>query len=145
MVDPTGWTFEQRYNYLKNCTPKEWESICKQCGICCLHKYANILGKTRYTSISCEHFDIETKKCSCYNVRLNEDDCVKVDLDLVKARKLIPASCGYVEFLYGPAPYPAQFDFKTAKPEFLCGNTDYLTLKRNLIPESVNWNRRKKR
>ena len=145
MVDPTGWTFEQRYNYLKNCSEKEWESICKGCGICCLYKYETIFGKIRYSAIVCNELNLDTRQCACYNTRLGQNDCCKIDLDQVMIRKLMPSSCGYVEFLHGRAPYPAKFDLKTAKFVRNFEPLGFYALKRNKIHGSLNWNRINKR
>lgn len=142
MVDNNGWSFEQRLDYLKKCSVSQWEEICKRCGICCLKKiYDPTTGITGYTRLSCENLNTETGQCLKYQKRLREKNCAKVDLKLVLEAKEIPASCGYLEFLYGPALVPASVDFRNVRPHPTNIKLTEFDVMRNLIPESIFWNR----
>ena len=44
----------------------EWESICDQCGMCCLVKVNDALGNVYLTDVRCAALDKETHKCKCY-------------------------------------------------------------------------------
>lgn len=44
----------------------EWESICEQCGICCLMKVNDALGNVYLTNVRCAALDQNTRKCKCY-------------------------------------------------------------------------------
>lgn len=100
-------------------------------------------GGTAYLRTVCKDLDLKTKKCTVYETRLNKPNCKKVNLDVVLKGELIPASCGYSEFLYGPAEFPAKIDFQTLRPIKNMNNMGLSDIMGLLIPESVLWNKRK--
>ena len=105
---------QKRADTLAQMTPVEWDKICKKCGICCLAKIEiNLDLPCRKTSVlylkqCCENFDIKTKKCTVYQTRLNKPHCEKVDMNVILNTNILPASCGYVEYIFGPAKTPAK-------------------------------------
>lgn len=147
---------QRRADTLARMTSCEWDAICKRCGICCLKKIGicNIDentgmvydSTTLYLKSCCDKFDTKTCRCSVYKTRLNEPNCEKVNMDIVLAGDLLPASCGYVEYIFGPAPFPARVDFKQVRPisdDDVAKMSD-VELRQNMIFESVLWGRRQK-
>ena len=73
---------------------EEWDAICLKCGKCCVFK--DFKGGTAYFSNRiCDGLDMTTARCTRYEKRLC-DDCVKVDMILVKYQpELLPETCAY--------------------------------------------------
>lgn len=90
----------------------EWESICEQCGLCCLVKVADVYGRIWLTNIHCDMLDVETRKCKCYPENTVEQDsekrvCVKQDCCFLDYNTLyndyiVPACCAYVQHFREP-------------------------------------------
>lgn len=143
----TKLTAEQqaRVNELKQMSPLQWESICKGCGICCLCKttlcFTPSLQQTFFMDVCCDHLDKKTKKCTIYNERLDtyKEHCRKVDINIVLDGELLPASCGYVEYVYGPAPSPINVEFDKIGRESDVNLDDLDEVIPHLIMESCNW------
>ncbi len=137
---------QERVAQLRRMTPREWDAICKKCGICCLIKFDMGGNQIVYIKRSCVHLDCNSRECKIYSERLTcrLGKCHKVDIDLVLAGGMVPDSCGYREYIFGPAKYPAVVDFSTVRP------MDDLKIKRIspqeffacIIPESIRWNNR---
>ena len=144
MIDPTNMTFEQRLDYLSKLAPREWDAICRSCGMCCLIKVGIGFGSRRmiYSKIACDKLDLKTKKCTCYARRLEKKECHKLDLKSLQEGKVVPASCAYSEFLYGPAKYPADIDFGTVLPERKMGQLSIIEFARCFLRRSIKWNKR---
>lgn len=51
-----------------------WESICQQCGICCLAKFIDKFGNVFLTNVRCAALDKDTRKCRCYAAELENRD-----------------------------------------------------------------------
>ncbi len=114
---------QKRVNEMKKMTPEQWDNLCKGCGICCLCKIELEIepGAPRvfYARACCNGLDIKTKRCKIYKDRLKNKNtmCEKVDLDLILNRDLLPRTCGYIEYIYGPAPRKITVDWKNVKAE----------------------------
>jgi len=146
---------QERANRLARMTPAEWDAICKRCGICCLKKLSvdieDVSAKatyieTVYLKRCCSNFNTKTKRCEIYSERLNAPNCRKVDMDVILEGKLLPASCGYVEYIFGPAPFPANIDFNTVRPidnDKMPFMTPY-DVEKEVIWPSVLWNLRQR-
>ncbi len=141
MTKMTNLTDAQRMRVeeMKRMTPQEWDTLCKNCGICCLCK-TSIASNTIYLSKCCQYLNKETKQCDIYPNRLHRRgaNCAKVTLDIVLDGQLVPRTCGYVEYIYGPAPEKINLDWSIV--------TNYepgvpMTVK-DFIEESVLWNHR---
>jgi len=63
-------------------------------------------------------------------------------MDVILEGKLLPASCGYVEYIFGPAPFPANIDFEMVWPisDAEMASMTFDNVKREIIPVSVLWN-----
>lgn len=132
---------------LKQMSPQQWETVCKKCGVCCLVKMQIGAGKsmdTYYTNICCDAFNPVTRQCTMYNNRLSREkkDCKKVDINVILEGKLVPRTCGYVEYIFGPAPFKIFVDWRTVRPETLVDMKSPLQVMQRLILESQNWNKR---
>lgn len=145
---------QRRAAQLRRMTPREWDAICKRCGVCCLEKISVYLAdessatvtdiKTAYLKRCCDKFDTKAHCCTVYQTRLGQSGCEKVTMDVILEGKLLPASCGYVEYIFGPALYPADVDFRNIRPitddEFQeMSDTE---IQQSIIPESLLWNER---
>ena len=85
----------------------EWESICEQCGLCCLVKVADNFGRIWLTNIRCDMLDAETHKCTCYPENTDEcdsgvrasvkPDCCFLNHDNLHNDYIVPACCAYVQ------------------------------------------------
>lgn len=145
-----------RADELSRMTSDQWDAVCKRCGVCCLEKIeihnsdvAALLGKdnaTLYLKRCCDKFDMRTCRCSVYNTRLAQPDCEKVNMDTILDGKSLPASCGYVEYIFGPAPFPAQVEFRQVRPIAPDGVEKMSATKigQEAILESVFWNVRQR-
>lgn len=138
----------QRVEKMKKMTPEQWESLCKGCGICCLSKIELEIepgaAKTFYTHACCNWLDVKTKRCKIYKCRLKDKNnmCEKVDLDLILNRDLLPRTCGYVEYIYGPAPRKITVDWNNVKPEKDVDFKNMFSVFWHTILNSDTWNTR---
>ena len=82
---------------LAEMTAVEWESLCDNCGKCCLHKLEDEdTGKIAFTSVACRLINLNTCRCTRYNER------TKLVAECLDIRKLdfenfnwLPATCAY--------------------------------------------------
>ena len=92
--------------YIIEGTP-QWESICKQCGLCCLIKYHDPLGNIYMTNVRCAALDKNTHKCKCYASDMGARDngcenCIalggmRVTRETLNNEYPVPSFCPYVE------------------------------------------------
>ncbi len=76
---------------LSEMTAEEWESLCDNCGKCCLHKLEDEdTGDIYFTSVACNQIDLDTCRCSHYAERSR---LVPECLDL---RQLDLAGCNWL-------------------------------------------------
>ena len=84
-----------------------WESVCEQCGLCCLIKVFDTFGRVWLTDIRCDMLDPETRKCKCYpkstSERNSKSGCSKhncrfLDMDSLHNDYIVPACCAYVQY-----------------------------------------------
>ena len=85
----------------------EWESVCEQCGMCCLVKYCDNLGNVYLTNVRCAALDKNTHKCKCYNADMDSRDngcenCIDLGGTCVTRETLnndypVPSFCPYVK------------------------------------------------
>ena len=83
---------------LAEMTAVEWESLCDNCGRCCLQKIGNgDSGKIKYLAISCEYLDISTCRCLVYENRKRlKPDCVKLSPKKIsQVMGWLPTTCAY--------------------------------------------------
>jgi uncharacterized cysteine cluster protein YcgN (CxxCxxCC family) len=95
----------------------EWNAICRHCGVCCLNTY-KVKDTLVYAANACEYQDAATRKCNIFDTgralqtKDNEPICHKFQIGHIILGKSMPDSCAYVEFIFGPAEYPANVDWK---------------------------------
>lgn len=134
---------QQRLEQLRNMTSAQRDAICKRCGVCCLYKWNGPFGKTLFMDLHCEHLNPRTRMCNVYNKRTRVcDECRLITPDIIIEGRLLPASCGYMEYVFGPAQLPARIDNLHTQPITDKG-FDFLTpaqLAQHIIQESVFWN-----
>ena len=85
----------------------QWESICEQCGMCCLLKYCDDLGNIFMTNVRCAALDKDTRKCACYASDMNARDngcenCIALNGARVTYETLnndypVPSFCPYAQ------------------------------------------------
>jgi len=82
---------------LKQMSPKEWESLCDGCGLCCLIKIEDeSSGEIFNTTVSCRQLDIEHCRCRDYKNRLSTVTmCLQLSLENLPTLNWLPESCAY--------------------------------------------------
>ena len=77
-------------------TPEEWESLCEQCGICCLEKYEDDSGTIFFTQTPCRYLDLATRQCKIYKRRFEiNPECIRLTEKLVRTLPWLHNGCGY--------------------------------------------------
>jgi hypothetical protein len=82
---------------LSEMTDQEWESLCDNCGKCCLHKLEDEdTGDIYFTSVACKLFDIKTCRCTQYQAR-NQliPECLDVKQLPIENYHWLPSTCAY--------------------------------------------------
>ena len=82
---------------LMEMTSSEWESLCDNCGRCCLHSLKDgKTGKIEFLAVSCRFLDISTCRCSVYEKRQQiAKDCTKLSPNKIRRIKRLPYTCAY--------------------------------------------------
>jgi hypothetical protein len=75
----------------------EWESLCDNCGKCCLLKLEDEdTGQVDYTDVACKLLDSHSCKCTKYPERKKYvPDCIKLTVKLIDKLKWMPSTCAY--------------------------------------------------
>ena len=78
-------------------TSAEWESLCDNCGRCCLHSVRDgKTGKIQFIAVSCRFLNISTCRCTVYSDRKQMDpDCITLSPAKVREIKRLPYTCAY--------------------------------------------------
>lgn len=135
----------QKIYELENMAPDKFEAICKRCGVCCLCKMdlKPIESRTVFMRVRCAHLNPRTKLCEIYPGRLQAShDCSKVDMNIILHSDLIPDSCGYREYIFGPAKHPAKIDFNKTCSEDEIDFDDPADVFPRIIIDSHYWTQR---
>ncbi|WP_240007546.1 YcgN family cysteine cluster protein [Pseudaquidulcibacter saccharophilus] len=76
---------------------EEWESLCDNCGKCCLIRLEDEDNGDIYnTDVHCKLFDNKSCRCSDYDNRVKYvPDCVKLDKENVFNLSWLPQTCAY--------------------------------------------------
>ena len=81
---------------LQQMNTTEWESLCDQCGKCCLHKFEDEdSGEIDYTNVSCKLLNDD---CQCQNYAQRKQfvpDCIALTIDALDEFKWLPSTCAY--------------------------------------------------
>ena len=82
---------------LAEMTAEEWESLCDNCGKCCLHKLEDEdTGKIAFTSVACRLINLNTCRCTRYNERTKlVVECLDIRKLDVEKYNWLPATCAY--------------------------------------------------
>ena len=135
---------QKRIRELKNMTEEQWDAICKGCGMCCLCKLEYFKSTIFYTNLCCKHLDPSTQKCTIFERRFNTPgtSCAKVDLNVVLYSKCLPKTCGYIEYIFGPAKKPINVDWSSVRAVTPEESENFLLAVRHRIRHSNHWNHR---
>jgi Uncharacterized conserved protein len=92
-VSPPFWETKS----LEDMSPREWESLCDGCGLCCLVRFEDEdTGEVIPTRIHCQLFDSQSCRCSNYADRhATVPDCIKLTPGNIEALTWMPPSCAY--------------------------------------------------
>lgn len=86
-----------RRKTLEQMNEREWESLCDNCGKCCVISLEDAdTGELHLTDVSCKLFD--SKKCQCgdyENRKQYVPDCVKLTPKNVPKLDWLPRTCAY--------------------------------------------------
>jgi uncharacterized cysteine cluster protein YcgN (CxxCxxCC family) len=82
---------------LAEMTAEEWESLCDNCGKCCLHKLEDEdTGKIVFTSVACRLINLNNCRCTRYNERTKlVAECLDIRKLDVEKYNWLPATCAY--------------------------------------------------
>lgn len=82
---------------LNKISKAEWESICDNCGKCCLIKLQDEdTDENYYTNIICRYYDLENQRCSVYEKRDKmRDGCLILTKENVDKLEWMPKTCAY--------------------------------------------------
>ena len=82
---------------LKEMTKAEWDSLCDNCGLCCLlHVQDGKTGKKKLLAVACQHLDTSFCRCSIYEERFTiEPTCLELSPYKKRRLKKLPYTCAY--------------------------------------------------
>lgn len=82
---------------LAEMTPSEWESLCDNCGLCCLVRFEDEdSGEIFPTRVHCKLYDPDRCTCADYaNRKRHVPYCIKLTPGKVSELKWMPKSCAY--------------------------------------------------
>ena len=82
---------------LTEMTTQEWESLCDNCGKCCLHKLEDEkTGEIAFTNIACKLIKLNTCRCSRYNQRTELiPACLDIKQLNIEKYNWLPSTCAY--------------------------------------------------
>lgn len=103
---------------LAQMTNDEWESLCDNCGKCCLHKLEDEdTGEIAFTSVVCDLIDLDSCRCSRYSERCTlVPDCIDLKQHDFAAYNWLPATCAY-RLLTDGQPLPDWHPLVSGSPE----------------------------
>lgn len=103
---------------LREMNPREWESLCDGCGLCCLVRFEDEDSEEIIpTRVHCRLFDGQSCTCTDYvNRKEYVPDCIKLTPGNIEQLKWMPLSCAYRRLDEGK-PLPAWHPLVTGDPE----------------------------
>ena len=103
---------------LSEMNEEEWESLCDNCGKCCLHKLEDEdTGKIFYTSVVCDLINLESCRCTRYSERCTlVPDCLDLKQHDFTDYTWLPATCAY-KLLAEGKDLPAWHPLVSGSPE----------------------------
>ncbi|MEQ1635366.1 MAG: YcgN family cysteine cluster protein [Methylococcales bacterium] len=87
------WETKKLHEMARN----EWESLCDNCGKCCLHKLEDEdTGEIYFTSVVCNLIDLDTCLCTDYANRCTRvPECIDLKQHDFAAYTWLPSTCAY--------------------------------------------------
>ncbi len=82
---------------LPEMTTEEWESLCDNCGKCCLHKLEDEdTGEIVFTNVACKLINLKTCRCTRYSERTRlVPECLNLKQDDFTQFHWLPSTCAY--------------------------------------------------
>ncbi|WP_305908136.1 YcgN family cysteine cluster protein [Methylomarinum sp. Ch1-1] len=82
---------------LAEMTTEEWESLCDNCGKCCLNKLEDEeTGDIYFTSVVCDLIDLDTCRCTRYAERCTlVPECLDLKQHDFSEYTWLPSTCAY--------------------------------------------------
>ena len=82
---------------LSEMTAGEWESLCDNCGKCCLHKLEDEeTGRIVFTNVACRLINLNTCRCTRYNERTRlVTECLDLKQFGSTQFNWLPSTCAY--------------------------------------------------
>ena len=82
---------------LAEMTAEEWESLCDNCGKCCLHKLQDEdTGEIVFTNVACKLINLNTCRCTRYNERTRlVTQCLDLKQSDFTQFNWLPSTCAY--------------------------------------------------
>ena len=82
---------------LTEMTTEEWESLCDNCGKCCLIKLEDEdSGEVVFTSAVCDLIDLDTCRCTRYSERCDlVPECIDLKQHEFAEYNWLPSTCAY--------------------------------------------------
>lgn len=82
---------------LAEMTHDEWESLCDNCGKCCLHKLEDEeTGQIAFTRVACRLLDLSRCRCTHYAERVRlVPECIDLRQHDFAEYKWLPTTCAY--------------------------------------------------
>jgi len=103
---------------LAEMTTEEWESLCDNCGKCCLNKLEDEdSGDIYFTSVVCNLIDLDTCRCTRYADRTRlVPECIDLKQHDFAEYNWLPATCAY-RLLVDGKELPSWHPLITGDPE----------------------------
>ena len=82
---------------LSEMTDEEWESLCDNCGKCCLHKLEDEgTGELAFTNVACKLINLNTCRCTRYSERTRlVAECLDLKQHSFTQFNWLPSTCAY--------------------------------------------------
>ncbi len=103
---------------LAEMTAAEWESLCDNCGKCCLVKLEDEdTGEIAFTSVVCDLIDLDTCRCTRYSERCTlVPECIDLKQHDFAEYNWLPSTCAY-RLLTDGEPLPDWHPLNSGTPE----------------------------
>ncbi len=103
---------------LAEMSTEDWESLCDNCGKCCLIKLEDEdSGEIAFTSVVCNLIDLESCRCTRYKERTTlVPECIDLKQHDFAAYNWLPSTCAY-RLLTDGKPLPDWHPLISGNPE----------------------------